>query len=240
MKNLLFRLKDIYKKIFSYPTNNIGALDMGYDAYWKDKRGESIGALSRWQKQRADIILREIGTRRPFSIMDIGGADGSILKYIKENTSTTRVIDVDVSEFALIKAKEFGIETVQSDINNLKGLQHLPEVDYVLALEVLEHIQDSEGFLNLMLGKAHEGVFFSFPNTGFYTYRLRLLFGKFPLQWRVHPGEHVRFWTTRDLKWWLSAQGIENYAIFYYEGVPILNRIIPSLFAAGFVVYIKK
>jgi len=72
------------------------------------------------------------------------------------------------------------------------------------------------------------------------VYRLRLLFGKFPAQWRVHPGEHVRFWTARDLRWWLLAQGIENYKIFYYEGIPLLNKIVPSLFAAGFVVYIQK
>lgn len=238
MKNFLFEIKKAYEQIFLYPTSRIGVLDTDYDDYWKDKRGEKIGTISKWQKKRADIILRNMGCDAPMTIMDIGCADGAVLKYIKEKADVAKMIGVDVSEFALKKAEEFGVETVRADIGEIKNLEEMEDADYILALEVLEHIQNSEGFLAIMIKKAKKGVFFSFPNTGFYAYRLRLLFGKFPAQWRVHPGEHLRFWTSKDLKWWLKAQGIENYRIFYYEGVPLLNKIVPSLFAAGFVVHI--
>lgn len=240
MKNFLFEIKKAYEQIFLYPTSHIGVLDMDYDDYWKDKRGDRIGSISKWQKKRADIILQNIDKKNAAVIADIGCADGSVLKYIKEKANISRAIGVDVSEFALKKAREFGIETMRADIREIRNLETLVEADYVLALEVLEHIQDSESFLGIMIKKAKKGIFFSFPNTGFYTYRLRFLFGKFPAQWRVHPGEHLRFWTSRDLKWWLKAQGIKNYKIFYYEGVPLLNKIVPSLFAAAFVVYIRK
>lgn len=240
MKNFLFEIKKAYEQIFLYPTSHIGALDADYDDYWENKRGKSIGIISKWQKKRADIILQNMERKHPATIMDIGCADGSVLKYIRERAEISKAIGVDVSEFALKKAEEFGVETVRADISDPKNLDELEDSDYILALEVLEHIQDSESFLGIMLKKAKEGVFFSFPNTGFYTYRLRFLFGKFPMQWRVHPGEHLRFWTSRDLKWWLKAQDIKNYKIFYYEGVPVLNKIVPSLFAAAFVVYIRK
>jgi len=67
------------------------------------------------------------------------------------------------------------------------------------------------------------------------------LFGSFPIQWRVHPGEHIRFWTYRDLKWWLKELDLyDRSEIYVYEGIPFLNKIWKSLFGAAFVVEIKK
>src|SRR3990167_6839010 len=108
MKNFLFRLKDIYKQIFSYPTARIGTFDASYDEYWGNKRGKNIGAISVWQRKRADIILRNIDKDYTSVIADVGCADGAVLKYIKEKANISKAIGVDVSLFALAKAKEFG------------------------------------------------------------------------------------------------------------------------------------
>jgi len=230
MKNIILHLKKTYAQIFLYPTLHIKERDVDYDDYWKEKRGKRIGSLSLWQRKRANIVLRCVEKENPVTFVDIGCGDGAVLKFLKEHLNISKATGVDVSDFALQKAKEFGIETVKVDISDVKNVEAIPVADYILLFEILEHIQDSELFLRDVMKKAKKGVFFSFPNTGFYAYRLRLLFGKFPMQWRVHPSEHLRFWTHRDLKWWLGAQGIENYKIFYYEGVPLLNKIIPSLF----------
>lgn len=240
MKSIFFNLKKTYRQICAYPVLQISNTQGNYDAYWQDKRGVSIGALSPWQKQRAEILLKYLRQTAPASVIDIGCGDGSVLKYVQERVQLSRAIGVDVSTFALDKAKEFGVEVVLADINNLSSLEAVPPADYVLMFEILEHIQDSELFLESMLKKSHKGVFFSFPNTGFYTYRLRLLFGKFPLQWRIHPREHVRFWTYADLTWWLKALGYTHYEITTYQGVPFLRHVWPSMFAAGFFVYLKK
>jgi len=110
-----------------------------------------------------------------------------------------------------------------------------------MILEVLEHMPNPEKFLKLIIKKAKRGVFFSFPNTGYISYRLRLLFGAFPMQWRIHPGEHLRFWTYRDLKWWLKELELyDKSEIYVYEGIPVLNRLWKGLFGAGFVVEIKN
>jgi hypothetical protein len=107
-------------------------------------------------------------------------------------------------------------------------------------LELLEHIPHSEELMLSALGKSQKGIFISFPNTGYYRHRLRLLFGKFPLQWRVFPNEHVRFWTYTDAKWWLKSLGIQNYTLHCYKGIPLLNKILPSIFGAGMIIEISK
>ena len=236
-KLLLWHIKQSVKSIFSYPEMCISHVD--YDKYWLDKRGDNIGALSDWQKMRADFILEVIG-KSQYSFVDMGCGDGSVLNYLKENNAVSRAVGIDVSSLALDRAKKFGIEPVQADINAREFLEKIPQADYLILFEILEHIEHSEDMLKAAYAKTEKGVFFSFPNTGFLSYRLRLLFGRFPVQWRLYPGEHLRFWTRKDLKWWLDALGYKDYKIFGYKGVPIMNKIWPALFAAGFVVYIKK
>ncbi len=241
IKEYLYILWQGWKRIFSYPKDVLpvnGKID--YNAYWQDKRGEHIGELSDWQLERAHLIERVVGGRELSIVTDIGCGDGGILKYIKEHIAVERVIGIDTSAFALEQASKFGIETIQADIRNIEMLRNIPRSDYILLLEVLEHIPNAEEMLAFAYSKSSKGVFFSFPNSGYFPYRLRLLFGKFPAQWRLYPNEHVRFWTRCDLKWWLKALRIGQYEIRYYKGISLLNKIWPSMFASGFFVHIKK
>jgi hypothetical protein len=43
----------------------------------------------------------------------------------------------------------------------------------------------------------------------------------------------------RDMLWWLNQLGY-RYELHAYEGVPFLNHIWPSLFAAGLLATITK
>ncbi len=243
MRELLYIIKEWPKSIFCYPKTQISPFDsFDYDKYWKEKRGKKIGDLSTWQKERADYIINTIkNVSVHIELVDVGCGDGSILYYLKNNMQNiTKCTGYDNSEFALASANSFGIEANKLDISDKISCKKLIEADYYLLLETLEHIPHSEFLLLEALQKARKGTFFSFPNTGYITHRLRLLFGKFPLQWRIFPNEHVRFWTYSDLKWWLKALEIEKYKIHCYKGVPILNRMFPSIFAAGFIVFIEK
>jgi len=224
--------------MFIYPPLRLDKVD--YDSYWKDKRGSSIGSISDWQRERASYVIRKLKNETQISICDIACGDGSILNNISQKVNTSKLIGTDISTFALDKAKSFGVETVLLDIGNVDELNKIPEADYLLLFEILEHVPHSEELLAEAFGKADRGVFFSFPNTGFFVHRMRLMFGKFPMQWRLFPGEHVRFWTKKDLKWWLDSLGYKNYEVYYYKGLPILNILMPGLFAAAFVVYIPK
>ncbi len=242
MKFLLWKIKEGLKSIFFYPKAKYSKFD--YDAYWLDKRGEHIGSLSSWQKDRADFIISEISREKDIdkkmSILDIGCGDGNILNYIKSKINLGNVYGADSSKFALKKADQFGIKTYLLESLSVEEVKKLPNTDYIILLEILEHINNSEEILLECLRKAKLGVFISFPNTGYFIHRLRLFFGKFPVQWRLNPGEHLRFWTVSDLKFWLNFLEIRDYKLSLYKGIPLLNKLIPSLFGAGIIIKINK
>lgn len=238
IKDILYQIKEDLKRIKKYPDFDAGEnLNVDYDKYWKKRRGENQSLnLSLWQKERADYILKMI--EKKSSVMDIGCGDGALLKYLKDNLGVGG-FGVDISDDVLKIAEQNGIKVFKRDITDLKSLSDLPEVDYILGLEIIEHMPNPEQFIYTLKNKTRRGFIFSFPNTGYYEHRLRLLFGRFPLQWVTHPGEHLRFWTVRDVKWWIKAINFNLEKIVIYQGVPVLNKICPKLFGRGILIKIK-
>ncbi len=235
---MLYRLKEWIKQMFVYPP--LMMVNVDYDEYWKAKRGKNMGELSDWQIERAKFVISELKNEKNISISDIGCGEGGILNFISKKIPTTELFGSDISEMALERIREFGIKPIKLDIGKVEEFTNIPQADYQILFEILEHVPHSEKLLNKAYEKSNKGVFFSFPNTGFFVHRFRLFFGKFPLQWKLFPGEHVRYWTRADLLWWLKNLGYKKYIIHYYKGMPILNIIWPSLFAAAFVVHLKK
>lgn len=227
----MYRLRQWFRDLFLYPRTTIGA----HDAYWKARGRGGSASLSAWQKERADWALGRIARDPGLTILDIGSGDGGVLRYLSQHCQNMRGIGIDRDAGARSSVESLGFTALDAD---LTGVSALPECDYALLFEILEHVPEAEDLLTKARAAARRGVFFSVPNTGFFTHRFRLFFGKFPMQWEERPSEHVRFWTLADMRWWLSAQGIHNAEIHTYEGVPILKYILPSLFAAGIIVWI--
>jgi methionine biosynthesis protein MetW len=240
MRNTLYLIKEFFARLYRYPKVTLEYEGVDYDSYWADKREQGLGTLSHWPKQRADMALAHMVKDADLSVLDIGCGDGAVLTYLKKNARVVKAIGVDVSAVALKKAAGNGVETIHSHTDPLESLPANLRVDYVLMFEVLEHMAKPEAQLRYMMSIADRGVFFSFPNTGYIQHRLRLLLGSFPLQWQVHPGEHLRFWTYRDLVWWLKALGIKEYTIQIYEGIPVLKKVWPALFGQAFFIYIPN
>ncbi len=242
IKDKLYITKEWMKKLFIYPQNTIiPGEHFNYDEYWKKRRGiKYMGRLGDWQRERAVLASKIISNSNGKVVNDVGSGAGEVMKFIKDHASIEKAICYDSSEYALEMAKSFGLETKLFDINKPGEFSNIEEADFTVMFEILEHIPGPEELLKKVCEKSRIGVLFSFPNTGFIIHRFRLLFGKFPLQWTVHPGEHLRFWTKADLIWWLKAQGYHKYRIYYYVGVPLLKDIWPSMFCAGFFVEILK
>lgn len=240
IKEALYQIKLYVRAIFTYPEKRISdAPDTNYDRYWEHRKQNFEIGLNSWQTDRVHIITRELKDSKNLSILDIGCGNGDILMELKKSLDIKKMYGMDVSNKALTLAKANGLETKLADPSKDIGvISRFDNVDVVLMLEVLEHMAAPEVVLREAVQTAKRGVFFSFPNTGFFTFRLRLLFGKFPIQWLKHPSEHLRFWTKRDLQWWLAGLGYEDYQIHTYKGVPFLNKLLPSVFAAAFVVYL--
>lgn len=245
IKEKLYFLKRWYTVIFTYPQSQLilGEI-LDYDAYWKEKRG-SIGGggvrhITGNERMRAEFVASIIGNKVSVSVGDIASGPGVIFKYLKEKISLSEYIGYEYSDYALHVAKSLGMSGVKFDINSPQEIEAIKEADYLLMLEILEHIPNSEIVLTTIFKKAKKGIFFSFPNSGNFLYRLRLLFGRMPMQWIKFPNEHLRFWTLTDLKWWLQALGYHDYTIYCYRGIPILEKMWPSMFAGSFVIFLKK
>jgi methionine biosynthesis protein MetW len=236
LKKLFNRLSIPFKQLFLYP--NMILSETNYNDYWINKRGDNLGYANCYQKQRANWIVRRI--EEGSTVLDIGCGDGAVLLHMKKQKEF-QAIGVDMSEIALDFLDSQGIKTCILNINEFNNVEDLPVADYIMMLEILEHMQNPEKFLGMIQIKAIKGFFFSFPNTGYFMHRLRFFFGSFPLQWRVHPGEHLRFWTYRDLKWWLKKMGLKDKSrIYVYQGIPVLNIVLRSLFGAAFIVEVRK
>ena len=231
------KLKIDFKQIFGYSKCDYGAeFSVDYEKYWNRRRGGKRFIFSNWQKQRANQTLNII---EPGStVLDISFGDGSVLRYLQEKKNINEA-GVNIDQSVMDKAKNLGIETVSVDINNSNYINSLPEADYITVFEVIQHMPNPETFIYHIRQKARKGLIISVPNSGYYAHRLRFLFGRFPLQWIVHPGEHLRFWTVRDMSFWVDSMGYKIDRMVLYEGLPLLNKLFPKLFAQGIIVYIK-
>lgn len=239
IKDLLFKIKEDLKRLFIYPTifwGTDGKVD--YDYYWHKRRGKNNDfSLSHWQKTRADLVLNFLSDGDV--VVDIGGGEGAMLKYFKDHKNIAGVC-VDDNELVLDQAQKKNLKVIKTDLSVPENWSQIPECDFITGFEILEHLPNPEHFILSLSGRVRKGMIFSFPNTGYYLHRLRLLFGKFPLQWITHPGEHLRFWTVSDVKYWVNALNFKMENLILYEGVPILNKIIPSLFGQGIIIHISK
>ena len=207
-----------------------------YEKYWEERLSGENKPLNGFQMERADWVAARI--RPSTTVLDIGCGDGGILMRLREKAKITP-FGADVSPTVLGYLEKRNIPSFQMDLNG-QGLDGLPDCDHILLFEILEHLQNPETLLRAAVSKARQSVFFSIPNTGYFPYRLRMLFGFFPVQWRVHPGEHVRFWTLDDMRWWINELGFsERCEITAYRGIPVLNKLFPNLFGMGIIGEIK-
>lgn len=234
LKRFLGKLRDDLRGLYGYPTIAAGeGMAIDYDRYWARRGGVRAG-LTRHQRARAEIAARFI---EPGStVLDLGAGSGAMLAYFAKERGA-HPIAVEESPAALAALRAAGIEAIAADINDPRSLAALPEVDYITGFEIIEHVPNPEALIHALGSKARKGMIFSFPNTGYYPHRLRLFFGRAPLQWIAHPGEHVRFWTVKDARWWPGAVGCQLNALVAYEGLPGLARVWPALFAEGILIY---
>jgi 2-polyprenyl-3-methyl-5-hydroxy-6-metoxy-1,4-benzoquinol methylase len=236
MKIFLSSLKIAFRQIVKTPP--LKSYNLNYDNYWVQKKGSKMGNANSFQISRANWISTKIDVGD--SILDLGAGDGAVLLQIKKKMDIN-IIASDISQYARLHLKKLGIKFVKCDFTKTSSFKNLPIVDHIFLLEVLEHLSNPEEILLESISVCDKSVIFSFPNSGYFSYRLRFLFGRFPVQWRAHPSEHLRFWTYKDLIWWLvSLRLYEKSEIHIYEGLPFFSALCPSLFGAAFIVQVKK
>jgi methionine biosynthesis protein MetW len=224
------------RRLWAYPrTTHVGVVD--YDTYWENKAPETMGQLSDWRLRRAKVFTELLTTGD--SVLDLGVGDGALLSYMLEQRQIS-AYGLDISPRAVEFCRARGLNVDLADLNAPVSSYLATSYDYIMMSEIIEHLPDPEALLKDLAPYARKGLVVSIPNTGFHQHRLRLLLGRFPLQWVVTPGEHLRFWTRSDFHWWAGQLGFRILREVPYEGTVGLKHLWPGLFAAAFVFVLQR
>ena len=221
------RILDLYNYIFGDFPPKLKKMD--YENYWKAKASFEFSLR---YPVFAEVI--EEGS----SVLDIGCGNGATLKFLKEQKNV-KGEGIDISQEAVKIARSKGLKAFVADISS-PDFRITNEYDYIILSEVLEHVPNPEEIMEKVKGKFRKMLIVSIPNIGHYMHRLRLLFGRFPIQWVYHPGEHLRFWTVKDFKKWVNYLGFRIVDICTFTGFLFLHKFMPNLLADSVIFLLKE
>jgi SAM-dependent methyltransferase len=113
--------------------------------------GAYLGANPEWHEDRAawkaghvaSILTRNGIT--PHSVLDIGCGTGGVLEHLTGSFTLDRAVGIDVSEDAIALAGESRHEQVSLQVGDVRDMDD--RFDVVLALDVIEHVEDYFGLL---------------------------------------------------------------------------------------------
>lgn len=180
-------------------------------------------------------------------VLDIACGDGLLMSALKKKGAL--VSGVDISEEAVRKCKEKGLDVSVVDI----AMEKLPfqdgTFDTVTMLDVLEHLYVPEVLLREAIRVSKKNIIISVPNFNSLPARLQVFFGNVPENNRPNKG-HVFWFNYVALKKMASGAGL-NFAEFrvntfwqnyFLAGrvMKFLARIFPALFALSFVARLEK
>jgi len=194
-----------------------------YDAYWRTR---GAGGMH----PRFAIIAQ--GVQDGDSVLDVGCGNGALLHYLKE-TRRIRERGVDVSETGVALARAAGLDARAGLLGAPGTVEPGDQFDHVVLTEVIEHVADAEGLLAQVWSHTRRSLWVTFPNIAYFPHRWRLALGRFPVQWVLFPGEHLRFWSLPDFREWAVGAGLPEPLVLPSNGIVLgnLHRIWPNLFA---------
>lgn len=151
-------------------------------------------------------------------ILDVGSGQGDLIRHLVDEKNC-KVIGID-KNVKTISSKN--IEFLSCDLNKeLPNLDYL-KFDYILFLDVIEHLENPEDFLKKLYEKTSENekieIVISTPNISFFIIRFMLLFGFFNYGKRgILDKTHTRLFTFQSFKKLIEDS---NYTIIKTIGVP--------------------
>lgn len=138
------------------------------------------------------------GTR----VLDVGCGDGVLGGRLKE-AKNCDIIGMDMSQEAVRKARQNGIEAVIGDIEKPFDFAD-DSFDYAILCNILEHLVDPMATLKESLRVSRRGVIISTPNFAVYPARVELALGRFPrvplFGHKWYASQHIRLCSFHDFK----------------------------------------
>jgi len=227
---------------------------------------ESIPSLPSLRKKLIKVIKALVQDALLSRYLDVGCGDGSLTLEIAKLVKAREIYGVDISDKALKVAQRRGIIAVKADLNS--DMLPFPNnyFDLVTAIEVIEHLVNTDNLLQNVWRVLKPGGLFilSTPNMCSWLNRVLLMLGYLPLyyevstKWRVgkplnskvqfNPSGHVRLYNLRALKEHLEAMGFKIVKVYgasiyqFNKAVEILDKvfsIIPSI-ASDIIIVARK
>lgn len=210
-----WRMRQVFMKLRAYYNCMQGEIEESYfydDVFFGKKSQEMV----EFPKTRIDVALDMVRRERLSSgsilrILDVGCGDGTCSKKISDMGND--VCAVDVRQGKAREASLKGIKVIVADLE--KGMPFAPaSFDLVYATEVLEHVYDTEFFLQEARRVMNKNgvLIVTVPNLACLPNRLRMIFGLYPKyiaparkHWGV--GEHVRAFTKNMITELLMRNG---------------------------------
>ncbi len=104
--------------------------------------------LREWYVKRE--LRRQLGFRtQPFTVYDAGSGFGQYSYYIAKHFPRATVFGIDVKEEQVADCNDFfravGLTRCSFAVEDLTRIQHRERFDFILSVDVMEHIQDDAG-----------------------------------------------------------------------------------------------
>lgn len=129
------------------------------------------------------------------SVLDLGCGDGSLLRYLQE-VRKVRGYGVEINDANIVACIKNGVNVIQGDLESgLSGFENAA-FDFVILSQTLQATRHTEALVKEMLRVGREGIV-SFPNFGYWRYRLHVIRGHMPVsrdlpyQWYDTPNVHL-------------------------------------------------
>ncbi len=152
------------------------------------------------------------------TVLDIGCGNCEVGIYLKNNKNC-QVTGIDQYKHKNSKhLNQFYIK----DLNNDKLSLLLNNVDYVLLLDVIEHMKDPEKFMEKLyksIKNPQTRIILSTPNVAHIFVRIMLLFGSFNYgKTGILDKTHTRLFTKKSI---MNLIYSSNFKILTFQGIPI-------------------
>lgn len=184
--HIFLAVKQGWTNLFCYRRMKFSTMD--YEQYWENNCSQG-----RENDIRFQVFSQLIEENS--KVIEIGCGDGMLLQILKKRKSIVAK-GYDISSNAIQKAKSKGLDAEVRDVSVI-GLNEV--ADYLVIADCLEHLAMPEVLLSQLRRKFLKTLLLSVPNSCYWRYHFRVLFGKFMVQWVAHPGEHLRFWSITDM-----------------------------------------
>lgn len=179
-------------------------------------------ARRRWRKIKP--LIENIEGKK---ILDIGCATGYIGATLRSKNNY--VVGVDLSKKDIIKAKKVLNKAFVFDIENGDISKLGQKYDFIIMIEVMEHLFDPEATIRRFLPVLKKGgmILLSTPNFVHVYNRLKILFGIYEYKEEtVINKSHIHFYTYPTFKKEMDLLGLRLYKE---------NHVIMPVFLEGFL-----